>query len=55
MDNLKSILKDDSIGWLLEENNPSIKYYTLRDILEKNILIKLKTKTEFQLTESNKL
>ena len=36
MDNLKSILKDDPIGWLLEENNPSVKYYILRDILEKN-------------------
>jgi len=36
MNNLKSILKDDPIGWLLEENNPSVKYYTLRDILEKH-------------------
>jgi hypothetical protein len=35
MNNLKSILKDDSISWLLEYNNPSVKYYTLRDILEK--------------------
>ena len=35
MNNLKSILKDDPTGWLLEENNPSVKYYTLQDILEK--------------------
>ena len=45
MNNLKSILKADSIGWLLEDNNPSVKYYTLRDILEK-------TKDDTELQEA---
>lgn len=35
MNNFKSLLKDNSISWLLENDNPSVKYYTLRDILEK--------------------
>jgi hypothetical protein len=35
MNNFKYILKDDSISWLLEGDNPSVKYYTLRDVLEK--------------------
>jgi len=35
MNNLKSILKADPTDWLLEKNNPSIRYFTLRDILEK--------------------
>src|SRR4030043_840566 len=35
MNNLKSILKADPNDWLLEKNNPSIRYFTLRDILEK--------------------
>ena len=35
MNNLKSILKVDPTDWLLEKNNPSIRYFTLRDILEK--------------------
>jgi hypothetical protein len=45
MNNLKSILKDEPIGWLLEDNNPSVKYYTLRDILEK-------TKNETELNKA---
>ena len=28
----KSILKDDPTGWLLEGDNPSVRFYTLRDI-----------------------
>ena len=36
MDNLKSVLKVDPTDWLLEEDNPSVRYYTLRDILEKS-------------------
>ncbi|MCL5772009.1 MAG: terpene cyclase/mutase family protein [Actinobacteria bacterium] len=36
MNNLKSILKADPTDWLLEDDNPSVKYYTLRDILEKD-------------------
>jgi hypothetical protein len=35
MNDFKSILTADPTEWLLEENNPSIRYYTLRDILEK--------------------
>jgi hypothetical protein len=35
MNNLKSVLRDDPTDWLLEDNNPSVKYYTLRDILGK--------------------
>ena len=35
MNNLKSILKTNPTDWLLEKNNPSIRYFTLRDILEK--------------------
>lgn len=35
MNNFKSTLKDDLINWLLEKDNPSVRYFTLRDILEK--------------------
>ena len=31
-----SILKESPIEWLLEEANPSVRYFTLRDILDKN-------------------
>lgn len=30
-----SVLKGDPTQWLLEEDNPSVRYFTLRDILEK--------------------
>jgi hypothetical protein len=32
----KTKLKADPTEWLLEENNPSVRYFTLRDILEKS-------------------
>ncbi|KYK33184.1 MAG: nitrogen fixation protein NifH [Thermoplasmatales archaeon SG8-52-3] len=32
----KSFLKNDSINWLLENNNPSVRYLTLMDILNKS-------------------
>jgi hypothetical protein len=35
MDNWKSTLNADPIPWLLEDNNPSVRYFTLIDILEK--------------------
>lgn len=35
MNNWKSALKADPTDWLLEKNNPSVRYYTLIDILEK--------------------
>jgi hypothetical protein len=35
MNNLQSILKADPTDWLLEKNNPSVRYFTLKDILEK--------------------
>ncbi len=35
MDDWKAILKADSTNWLLEEENPSVRYFTLKDILDK--------------------
>jgi len=35
MSNWKSLLKADPTGWLLEKDNPSIRYFTLTDILGK--------------------
>ena len=35
MDNWKSILKANPIPWLLEDNNPSVRYFTLINVLEK--------------------
>jgi hypothetical protein len=35
MINFSKILKEAPIGWLLEETNPSVRYFTLRDILGK--------------------
>jgi hypothetical protein len=34
-DNWKSLLKSDPIDWLLEINNPSVRYFTLKDILSR--------------------
>ena len=36
MRNWKSYLNSDPIDWLLEENNPSVRYFTLTDILDKD-------------------
>lgn len=33
IDNWKSLLKADPTDWLLEKNNPSVRYFTLTDIL----------------------
>lgn len=35
MSNWKSVLNDDPVDWLLEEDNPSVKYFTLTEILDK--------------------
>jgi len=35
MGNWKSTLKGDPTGWLLEKDNPSVRYFTLTDILER--------------------
>jgi len=35
MDNWKSMLKEDPTEWLLECDNPSVRYFTLRDIVDK--------------------
>jgi len=35
MDDWKSKLKVDPTNWLLEEENPSARYFTLTDILDK--------------------
>ncbi|MDH5754539.1 MAG: hypothetical protein OEY95_04990 [Candidatus Bathyarchaeota archaeon] len=29
------ILKESPIDWLLEKTNPSVRYFTLRDLLDK--------------------
>ena len=36
MTDWKSILTTDPTDWLLESDNPSVRYFTLRDILEKS-------------------
>ena len=33
--NWKSVLKADPTDWLLERDNPSVRYFTLKDILER--------------------
>lgn len=35
MDEWKSVLKADPTNWLLEEDNPSVRYFTLKDILNR--------------------
>jgi len=35
MGDWKSLLKADAMDWLLEEDNPSVRYFTLIDILDK--------------------
>lgn len=35
MSNWKSVLKADSTEWLLEKDNPSVRYFTLTKILDK--------------------
>ena len=35
MPSWKSFLKEDTLEWLLEDNNPSIKYSTLTDLMGK--------------------
>jgi hypothetical protein len=37
MSDWKSILKADSTTWLLEKDNPSIRYFTLTEILDKPV------------------
>lgn len=32
----KSFLKADATGWLLEDNNPSVRYFTLIEVLDQN-------------------
>jgi len=35
MNDFKSVLKADPTDWLLEKNNPTVRYFTLKDILER--------------------
>ena len=35
MNEWKSLLHADPTNWLLEENNPSVRYYTLKTLLDK--------------------
>ena len=37
MHNWKSALNNDNIEWLLEDDNPSVRYYTLTELLEKGL------------------
>ena len=34
MENWRSLLKADPTDWLLEESNPSVRYFALRDLLD---------------------
>ncbi len=36
MNTWKSVLKSDPTAWLLEKDNPSVRYFTLHDILDKS-------------------
>lgn len=36
MNDWKSLLKADLRDWLLKKNNPSVRYFTFIDILEKS-------------------
>ncbi|MCK5560804.1 MAG: nitrogen fixation protein NifH, partial [Thermoplasmata archaeon] len=36
MSNWKTYLNADPIDWLLEEDNPSVRYFTLKDIMGKS-------------------
>src|SRR4030042_4912423 len=37
MGNWKSLLKAEPTNWLLEEDNPSVRYFTLTEILDKPV------------------
>ena len=34
MSDWKSLLRADTLDWLLEEDNPSVRYFTLKDLLD---------------------
>ncbi len=36
MDNWRTLLKGDPTAWLLEESNPSVRYFTLKNILDRS-------------------
>ena len=36
MDSWKTVLKNDPIDWLLEDENPSVRYFTLTDLLDQS-------------------
>ena len=35
MEEWKHLLRDDPYGWLLEEGNPSVRYFALSELLER--------------------
>jgi hypothetical protein len=37
MGDWKSLLKADPINWLLEEDNPSVRYFALTELLDKPV------------------
>ena len=34
MKNWRSFIQDETLDWLLQESNPSVRYFTLQDLLE---------------------
>jgi hypothetical protein len=36
MESWKSVLKSDPVNWLLEKDNPSVRYFTLTDLLDRH-------------------
>lgn len=36
MESWKSVLKSDPVNWLLEKDNPSVRYLTLTDLLDRH-------------------
>lgn len=51
----KSALKEDPTDWLLEEDNPSIRYWTLRDILHKSERGPVATETKGKISGSEEV
>jgi len=52
MSNWKSTLKADPIHWLLEKDNPSVRYFTLTDILDKSENARAIKETKQEIMES---
>jgi len=55
MSDWKSLLKADPTDWLLEENNPSIRYWTLKDLLHKSESEPEVTRAKGRISESKEV